>query len=535
MQDKIIKNVLIYTRVSTLEQVDGYSLDNQKNEIEKYCKKEEYTIVGEYTDEGVTGISIEKRKGLKSMLKRIETDKDIDGVVVWKLSRISRKASDLLSMLDFFEDYDVILESVTDKLSTRDSYGRTFIQIAGIFAEMERESIIVQTKGGMRQRARDGKWNGGIVPIGYIYENDMLKIVESEATTVRKIFDLYTNKGWGYSKICQELNRNLELYPTKKGASWAYATIKQVLDNPTYAGYIRWGVREDWSKKRRKGINKDVNLEKGLHEPIIDINLWEKTQEKRKLVGKTPVKLQNYTYMLSGLPKCPECGSSMVAQRSTRKNKNGEKKTYRYYACSRWNSHKGEICHPNAVKAEELEQQVTGKILEFINNPNIAGLLEKEMGKEVDTTDVENTIKNFEKQISKLQKRKDNYIIMRADGELSPVEFLEKKAEVEESILPLIEELNLTKHKLYAIKESQYTQEKLALSLKNFDKLFKNATEEQKKKLMHALIKEISINPSQDIKERRATVITLRLKENMIDENSTNENLLLLTCDTVPH
>ncbi|MDT8719524.1 recombinase family protein [Clostridium sp. 19966] len=534
MSKKIIENVLIYTRVSTQEQVNGYSLDHQKNEIIDYCKKMGYNIVGTYTDEGITGTSIEKRPGFKQLLKHIESDSNVNAIIAWKLSRFSRNMIDLTRILDFLEHSNVALISITDNINTFAPINKMFCYMAGIFAEMERDNIISQTKGGMKERAKKGKWNGGITPIGYDYSNDKLIINEEEAETVKTIFNLYTNENWGYSKICQFLNRNLDKYATKKGSTWAYATIKQVLDNPIFAGYIRWGVREDWAKKRRKGINKEVPLEKGLHKAIIDEDLWERTQAKRKLVGKTPTKLSNYTYMLSGLPRCPECGSAMVSQRSTRTNKkSGEKVTYRYYACSKWNSHKGDVCHPNAVRAEELEKQVSDKIIEFINSSDIARILEKEMKKESNTKEIENTIKDLEKQISKLQRRKDNYTIMRGDGELSKEEYLEKKGEVEDALLPLIEELNLTKQKLQTIKENQYTQEKLTVLLKNFDKLFKNATDEQKKVLMHKTIKEIKINPSDDINERRATEITLRLKENMLNEDSSKENLLLLTCDTV--
>jgi site-specific DNA recombinase len=62
--------------------------------------------------------------------------------------------------------------------------------------------------------------------------------------------------------------------PPKNKKSWSYSTVKQVLDNPTYAGYIRWGKQQNWSTKRRKGTTDEYILVKGTHEPIITEELW---------------------------------------------------------------------------------------------------------------------------------------------------------------------------------------------------------------------------------------------------------------------
>lgn len=513
MKEKTIKNVVTYYRVSTAEQTEGFSIDNQKTEVLNYCKAMKYNVIGEFVDAGITGTSISKRTGFKNLLKEI-SEKNIDAVIIWKLSRISRKTLDLFQILDYFEKYDVSLISHMDNINTSTSMGKMFVKLAGIFAEMERDNIIEQSKGGMRERARSGLWNGGTPPIGYETKEGVLTIIPEEAKTVSLIFDLYTNKGWGYSKICQHLNRNLDEHPTKKGNTWAYSTIKQVLDNPTYAGKIRWGVREDWNKKRRKGITEDFILADGQHQAVISDELWQRTQIKRKEVGKTPEKLKNMHYLLSGLAKCPECGSAMVSHRTYRKKKSGEQVYYRYYSCSKWNTHKGEVCHPNSVKADILEEQVIKEIKTFVNNPNIISEINKRIGKANDTNRIEMQIKNLEKEIQKLKSSETKYYQLLTDeGKmkiLSEEKVLEMiKANKEKMEIVLNEETEY-RNKLQVIKEHKLNYEKISLILQSFEKLFELADYEKKKELIHNLIKEIKIVNHKNIWERKASEIVLR-------------------------
>ena len=108
----MIKKTKVYTykRVSTSMQVDGYSLDAQDERITKYADAFDYEIVGEYVDAGKSGKSIEGRAEFKKMLEDIESNKDgVSYVLVFKLSRFGRNAADVLSTLQFMQDYDCLL------------------------------------------------------------------------------------------------------------------------------------------------------------------------------------------------------------------------------------------------------------------------------------------------------------------------------------------------------------------------------------------------------------------------------------------
>ena len=158
----------IYTRVSTAMQVDGYSLDAQKDKLRKYAAFQDYYVAGEYSDEGKSGKSVDGRPEFMRMLRDIEEGKDrISYVLVFKLSRFGRNAADVLTSLQRMQDFGVNLICVEDGIDSSKDSGKLMISVLSAVAEIERENILVQTMEGRRQKAREGKWNGGFAPYGY--------------------------------------------------------------------------------------------------------------------------------------------------------------------------------------------------------------------------------------------------------------------------------------------------------------------------------------------------------------------------------
>ena len=171
----------IYTRVSTAMQVDGFSLDAQKEKLRKYAEYQEMIICGEYSDEGKSGKNVEGRIDFVRMLGDIQSQKDeIDYVLVFKLSRFGRNAADVLSSLQQMQDYGVNLICVEDGIDSSKDSGKLMISVLSAVAEIERENILVQTMEGRMQKAREGKWNGGFAPYGYKLVKGKLEIAEDE-------------------------------------------------------------------------------------------------------------------------------------------------------------------------------------------------------------------------------------------------------------------------------------------------------------------------------------------------------------------
>ena len=116
--------VYIYTRVSTSMQIDGYSLDAQKERLTKYAEGNDMVIAGEYSDEGKSGKNIAGRVDFQRMLNDIACKKDgVEYVLVFKLSRFGRNAADTLTSLQFMQDYGVNLISVEDGIDSSKEAG----------------------------------------------------------------------------------------------------------------------------------------------------------------------------------------------------------------------------------------------------------------------------------------------------------------------------------------------------------------------------------------------------------------------------
>ena len=167
----------IYIRVSTSMQVEGYSLEAQRERLNKFADYQGMEVVREYCDAGRSGKNITGRPEFTQMLRDIADDRDgVSYILVFKLSRFGRNAADVLNSLQYIQDYGVNLICVEDGIDSSKDSGKLTITVLSAVAEIERENILVQTMEGRKQKAREGKWNGGLAPFGYRLdkENDRL-------------------------------------------------------------------------------------------------------------------------------------------------------------------------------------------------------------------------------------------------------------------------------------------------------------------------------------------------------------------------
>ena len=160
------KKVAIYCRVSTIEQAEeGLSIDSQYHNIKEYCKNQGHEIYNLYEDRGISGKNITNRPGIKQLLEDATKNK-FDLVVVWKLNRISRKLLDILNIVDLLNKHNIAFRSLTENFETEKPSGKLQLNIMGAIGEFERETIAENVKMGLLSRAREGRWNGGVV-LGY--------------------------------------------------------------------------------------------------------------------------------------------------------------------------------------------------------------------------------------------------------------------------------------------------------------------------------------------------------------------------------
>ena len=237
---------------------------------------------------------------------------------------MSRRLIDILNIVELLNKHNVDFSSLTENFETETPSGKLQLNIMGAIGEFERETIAENVKMGLLARAKEGRWNGGVV-LGYDLvelpnegkkrKNTRLEINEKEANTVRRIFELYS-QGHGYKAVVNRVNK--EGHKTKRNGKFAVKPVKTILTNPVYIGKIRYNVRQDWSRKRRNNINANpILFRDGIHEPIIDEETWDKVQVLLKEKSKKHNKVYDCEFPLTGILKCPVCGAGMTISRST--------------------------------------------------------------------------------------------------------------------------------------------------------------------------------------------------------------------------
>ena len=376
--------VYLYTRVSTTMQIDGYSLDAQKTKMKAFCDYNEYKIAGEYEDAGKSGKSIEGRIAFNQMMDDIKSGKDeVSYVLVFKLSRFGRNAADVLATLQVMQDFGVNLICVEDGIDSSKDAGKLMISVLSAVAEIERENIRVQTMEGRMQKAREGKWNGGFAPYGYSLIDGKLEVNEEEAVAIRTIFDQYVNTDLEANGIAKYLeNHGIHKIARQNGTNPLFdaALIRRIIQNPVYSGKISYGRRRTekvhGTRNEYRQVRKDdYLLVDGLHEALVSEEVWEQAQVKVAAQAKKYEKVNRdkgeKIHLLSGILKCPVCGSGMYGNKAIKKRKDGSNyKDFYYYGYKHRNMTRGHKCdYRRQVHEEMLDAAVAEVISKLVSNP----------------------------------------------------------------------------------------------------------------------------------------------------------------------
>ena len=514
------KRVAIYCRVSTIEQAEeGYSIDEQNIKIREYCEREGHEIYNLYEDRGISGKNITNRPGIKQLLDDATKDK-FDLVIVWKLNRISRKLLDILNIVELLNKHNIAFRSLTESFETETPSGKLQLNIMGAIGEFERETIAENVKLGLTARARDGRWCGGIV-LGYDLveipnegkkrRNTILKINEAEANTVRRIFDLYS-QGYGYKAVVNRVNN--EGHKSKKNRAFAVSTIKEILQNPVYIGKIRYNVRQDWSKKRRNNINANPILSDGIHEPIIDMETWNKVQVILKERSKKHNKIYDSEFPLTGILRCPVCGAGMTINRSTSKRKDGTRRINEYYSCGNWKNKGTAVCNSNSIRVELADEYVLNKIMELINDESILRKVIDNINKNKSTKlkPILEQLEQINKEIEKLTDKKNKNIELFEDGILDKSELSIRVKVINDDIEKLKYREQELKQDLQLAEGDPIPFELVNEVMQRFKEVFLNmSTSQQRKQLIHLLVSKITIN-----KEREIDSIEIQINDDVI-------------------
>ena len=502
----------LYTRVSTSMQVDGYSLDAQRDKLRKYAEYEDMVVAGEYSDEGFSGKNIQGRHEFQRMLQDIQDCKDgVEYVLVFKLSRFGRNAADVLNSLQLMQDFGVNLICVEDGIDSSKDSGKLMISVLSAVAEIERENIRTQTMAGREQKAREGKWNGGFAPYGYRLEKGELLIAEDEVDVIRTIFDRYIHTNDGVSGVAKYLNRQgfvkkLRQNGTIPGFSASF--VKSIIDNPVYMGKIAYGRRRT---EKKIGTRNEMHVVEqsefpvyeGKHEAIISEEDWNLAQEKRKVNAYRREKVNDPTHahILSGILKCPCCGKSLYGNIAKAHSK--DKKTRYYYYCKNTVTPTGHECTFRLnIEQTEMNRMVASIISAMVSDPRFADAIKAKIGSAVDTNDLEKQLEALQAQLrqtlgtkTRLERQMDGLDVNDPyyDRKISD---LQRRYDEQYGRIDEIEvQIDDVQSQIRSIRQEKISGDNIYRLLLAFDQVYEAASEVERKEFMRAFIERIELFP----------------------------------------
>lgn len=428
----------IYVRVSTEESAKrGYSIQDQIRDCRK--KAGSHTEVLEYVDEGVSGEFLD-RPGLSQLREDVKKGL-ITQIICMDPDRLSRKLMNQLIVTEEFACQGASLIFVNGEYA-KTPEGQLFYSMRGAISEFEKAKINERMTRGRKQKARQGRVLRDFQVYGYNYDKnkECFVICEEEATVVRLIFDLFTQPNHqvkGINGIAQYLTK--QGIPTKRGAKvWHRQVVRQMLMNRTYIGEFyqnRWNTEGMMGNKFKSSEERVRMRERPKEEwiqipcpPIVDRAVFDYAQTLLKESRRRWAKQGRRDYLLSGLVRCGDCRNTMTGRRA----KNWGKYVYEYtdvknYAGAR---------HPGCgrrMKCNELDQQVWGQILVWLQAPEEIKKAADEMSESLSPTFEETEIARLVQEIEKTKEGRKRLLNLFAQGlDMSEEEVQESIRELKE-------------------------------------------------------------------------------------------------------
>lgn len=446
-----IWRVAIYIRLSREDSRsydESESVKNQRMIIERHIASfsdgDEYIIVREYVDDGISGTTDDERDSFQKMLTDIKNGQ-INCVIVKDLARSFRNYSDQGYYLDdWFPRYNVRFISLFHQ--PLDSYRepRNMRSIAVPIQGVMNENHCAETSDKVREvfhmKRNNGEHIGSFAPFGYrkhTEDNNMLVIDEPAAAVVRDIFLMFLD-GMSKNAIVHILNEHGILCPTAykreiqklkfthpnfdpaKKPLWTATSISGILNNRMYCGDMvqgRWRVKSYKIHVQERVPEDEWYIVENTHEPIIDRATFQKVQTLLKKDTRTGPQ-QKELYLFSGFLRCADCGKAMARS---------QVKGTVYYFCRTYKDQSKTACTKHSIKHNRLEAAILHAIQQqvylgvhysdTIANINNAPLIKSQSVKLADA------LEQKQKELGKIMRYKQAAWQDWKDGEIAPMDY----------------------------------------------------------------------------------------------------------------
>ena len=457
----------LYMRVSTDDQAkEGFSLPEQKERLEAFCKFKNYEIIDYYEDAGISAKTGNHRPEFERLKKDIKAKK-INTIVALKLDRITRSIYDWEELITFLDENDAYLDCANDEINTTTANGKMISRLLMSVSQNEIERTSERTKIGMAGAIKSGHIPHK-APLGYKHEDKKLVIDYSTKDIVVRIFDLYYN-GYSYQKISNLFNEEKVLGKD----NWRDSTIVGIIENEIYKGDFIHG-----KKTKHPTYYEDVV------EPIISKEMWSDCQVQKKKNSRSYKRTLTYLYLQK--LKCPKCNRILGGKATTKKNGNA----YFYYYC-------------HDCKIQFKENLITDYFSQFIDElteyDSVVNQFFLPMIKQKFDEPKEQLEKAINEQNNKLERIKKAYI----NGAFELKEYNEEKKIVENAIAELetqlnntdcAEELRFTPKDILLKRDIDYINKlKLNKEYRERTKIWKDYTREEQSELIMKYVDDIEL------------------------------------------
>ena len=457
----------LYMRVSTEDQaLEGFSLPEQKERLEAYCKFKGFVIKDYYTDAGISAKTGNYRPEFERLKEDIKSKK-INTIIALKQDRITRSIFDWEELMRFLEENDAYLDCVNDDINTTNANGKMVSRILMSVSQQEIERTSERTKVGLAGAIKQGHIPHQ-APLGYKHENKKLVIDHLTKDVVIRIFELY-HKGMSYQKISTLFNKEQVLGKT----NWRDSSIVAILENEIYKGDFVHGKR-----------TKHPTYYENVVEPIVSKEMWEECQVQKKKNSKSYQR--TLTYLFLQKLRCPKCNRILGGKATQKKNGN----IYYYY-----------YCHDCKINFKEslVEEYFNDFVNELVEYDSVVNQFFLPMIKQKFDEPQEELKKDINKQKDKLERIKRAYI----NGVFSLEEYNDERKLVESALEKLqneldeatsCETLNFTPQDILLKRDIDYINKvKLEKEYKERTKTWKDYTREEKSELIMKYVDDIKL------------------------------------------
>lgn len=302
------------------ERGEGETLARHEAALLALAEKQGLAI-GAIYKEIVSGETIAARPEMQKLLDEVASGK-WDGVLVMEIERLARGNTmdqGLVSNAFTYSGTKIITPAKT--YDPENEFDQEYFEFNLFMSRREYKTIRRRMEAGRIASVKEGCYLGTRDPYGYTryYNADLgkhtLKIIEDEAKIVQLVYDLFVNGGLGTTRVANRIN---ELgVKTKFGEKWTGSTVRDIIRNPLYMGYVRWYNRRqkkavDGSVHNPRSAESDVLIIKGLHEPIVSEELWHRANAIIPINHDHSCHDKPLRNQFAGLIKCNCCGHSMI-------------------------------------------------------------------------------------------------------------------------------------------------------------------------------------------------------------------------------